>query len=230
MRLLDLFCGAGGAAMGYYQAGFTEIVGVDIVPQPNYPFRFVQADALTPPFRLEDFDLVHASPPCQAYSTLSVMPNARSYPELVEPVRNLLSDAGVSYVIENVAGSPLVNPLVLCGSQFGLVTSDGRGLRRHRLFEAPWLFTLVPPCIHPERTIGVYGGKARDIALEKRHYAQPKDTRGAPVGVVLDWKHAEEAMGIDWMTRAEMSEAIPPAYTKFIGEQVLVQALEVVDG
>ena len=225
MRLLDLFCGAGGAAMGYHRAGF-EVVGVDINPQPNYPFEFAQGDALTVLdmglWRM-GFDVIHASPPCQGYSTLRVMPNAREHPLLVERVRGGCQLTGLPYVIENVVGAPLLNPLMLCGSMFGLQSNDGRGLRRHRLFEIhPSSLDLsAPPCVHPPRTIGIYGEKARDIAQEKRHYAQPKATRGKPIGVVLPWSQAEEAMDIDWMTRKEMCESIPPAYTAFIGRQLI---------
>ena len=116
MRLLDLFCGAGGAAMGYHRAGFDEIVGIDIVPQPNYPFTFVQGDALVPPIDLDAFDLIHASPPCQAYSIANRLGHmdATRYPRFIEPTRALL--AGRVSVIENVEGAPLVEPYTLCGS------------------------------------------------------------------------------------------------------------------
>ena len=113
MRLLDLFCGAGGAAMGYHRAGF-EVVGIDIAPQPNYPFEFVQADAME--FPLDGFDAIHASPPCQAYTALAT----GKHPRLIEPMRERLASSGVPWVIENVVGAPLRQPVLLCGSMFGL--------------------------------------------------------------------------------------------------------------
>ena len=207
MRLLDLFCGAGGAAMGYHQAGFTEIVGVDIDPQPNYPFEFVQADwdEYTTLTWIRDFDLIHASPPCQAYSTLKHSPGASEYPDLVEKVRSALMSFGIPYVIENVVGAPIQGP-ILCGSQFGL-QADGFELRRHRVFESSFLF-MVEPCRHRLPVLGVYG----DLSKNSR-----PSTRGVKAGI----KQAEALMGIDWMTPSELVEAIPPAYTKFIGEQFL---------
>lgn len=152
---------------------------------------------------------------------MKVMTNARDHPLLVPEMRHRLRCAGVPWVMENVVGAPLNDPIMLCGSMFGLRSSAGHSLRRHRLFECePRLFGLLPPCSHTGPTIGVYGDKARDMALEKRHYAKPKATRGKPVGVVLEWHLAEEAMGADWMTRHELSESIPPAYTEFIGQQL----------
>ena len=216
---MDLFCGAGGAAMGYSRAGF-EVVGVDIKPQPNYPFEFHQADAMTYP--LEGFDVIHASPPCQAYSALKTMTNRRDgHPELIEGVRERLSSAGVPWVIENVFGAPLVSPVVLCGSQFGLSSDTGYELRRHRYFEASFWFLAPGPCRHSGKTAGVYGSKVRDIAKEKRHYAQPADTRGSPVGVVLPQVVGHDVIGIDWMKIGELSEAIPPAYTEYIGTRLM---------
>ena len=138
-RLLDLFCCAGGAAKGYNQAGF-DIVGVDITPQPNYPFPFVQADALQldPKFLLS-FDAVHASPPCQSYSVLAKRTgNGSSWPRLIEPVREMLVQSGLPYVIENVVGAPLLNPIQLCGTMF-----PGLRVLRHRLFEVN--VEVVPP-------------------------------------------------------------------------------------
>lgn len=201
MRLLDLFCGAGGAAMGYHQAGFTEIVGVDIVPQPNYPFEFVQGDALQPPIRLEAFDFIHASPPCQAFTVARVI-HRREHPDLIQPTRAILESSGVDWVIENVPGAPLRKDLELCGSMFGLESKNGR-LRRHRIFELSWPGPiLVPPHQHHGKTISVFGHG------------------GHVYHGVEDWR---EVMDMPWATRDELAEAIPSAYTKFIGEQFLTQ-------
>lgn len=217
-RLLDLFCGAGGAGEGYHRAGF-DVVGVDINPQPRYPFEFHQADAMTYP--LDGFDVIHASPPCQAYCALKTMTNSKEHPELVGEIRERLIENGKPWVIENVFGAPLNHPVMLCGSHFNLKAADGYSLRRHRYFEMS-IYMLSPfACSHGKKTVGVYGGKARDIALEKRHYALPKETRGEPVGVVLPQTTGREAMGIDWMNMRELSESIPPAYTEWIGKQLM---------
>ncbi len=213
VRLLDLFCGAGGAAVGYHRAGFDEIVGVDVVPQPHYPFEFVQADAMTYP--LDGFDLIHASPPCQAYSTLRHAPGGGEYPDLVELTRRRLVESGVPYVIENVIGAPLLNPITLCGSHFHLrigraVDSDAAELRRHRLFETS--FPLMAfPCLHLYKTVlGVYG----DLAVKRR-----PSTRGVKAGA----QEARDLMEIDWMTDKELVQAIPPAYTEWIGREFLAE-------
>lgn len=128
-KLLDLFCGAGGAAMGYHRAGF-EVVGVDIKPQPRYPFAFVQGDVLKPPVDTSAFDVIHASPPCQGYSTQTADPSR--HPRLIERVREMLVATGLQYVVENVEGArrAMRDPVRLCGSSFGL------DLRRHRHFES----------------------------------------------------------------------------------------------
>lgn len=194
MRLLDLFCGAGGAAMGYHQAGFDEIVGVDIQPQPNYPFTFIQADALAPPVRLENFDLIHASPPCQAYSTALRHRSTGDYPKLIEQTRRLIETQ--PYVIENVQGAPLPSAFNLCGSAFGLP------FWRHRRFETSW-FMFAPPCVHDKPPLNPYNSKSRI-----------RD--GLRFGSMRAYG---DAMGLDWMqTTREITEAIPAAYTKFIGE------------
>ena len=148
-RLLDLFCGAGGAAMGYHRAGF-EVVGVDINPQPRYPFEFHQADALEYP--LAGFDAIHASPPCQRFSTMTKRwARSSSHSDLIEPTRSRLRESMLPYVIENVAGAPLVGPIRLCGSSFGLP------VRRHRLFEMSSPPLLVPPCQHDGPALQVTG-------------------------------------------------------------------------
>jgi DNA (cytosine-5)-methyltransferase 1 len=209
MRLLDLFCGAGGAAMGYHQAGFTEIVGVDINPQPNYPFTFIQGDALEPPVNLDDFDLVHASPPCQDYSR-AMRHLAHPQPRLIDPVRRLL--VGSTWVIENVEGAPLVTSqtlsgrqgMMLCGTQFGL------RVYRHRLFETNWPVTRGGSCLHHDPAMNPHNVKGRERI--RREFGEGDPER--------PWR---EAMGVGWMKRQEAREAIPPAYTKFIGEQFLSQ-------
>ena len=214
MRLLDLFCGAGGAAMGYHQAGFTDIVGVDIVPQPNYPFTFIQGDALEPPVRLEDFDLIHASPPCQRYSVAaSIHGNSDTHPDLVAPTQTLLN--GYAYVIENVPGAPVRRDAVLCGSMFPPLE-----VRRHRLFELsdPWI-VLTPPCEHSRPKFTVFGHSV----LRLGHREDSSDRERFPLRERASIEDGRRAMGIDWMNRDELSEAIPPAYTKYIGEQFLTQ-------
>ncbi len=208
-RLLDLFCGAGGAGMGYYRAGF-EVVGVDIAPQPHYPFEFHQADALT--FPLDGFDFVHASPPCQDYVQWNNL-NAERYgsrvehPRLIAPTRELLQSAGLPYVIENVVGSELEQPTMLCGSMFGL------GVRRHRLFESNMLLMRSPGCRHTRDEVAVYG------KLDGRRIWTRVD--GSEVRAPKTLEQASASMGIDWMTWDELREAIPPAYTEFIGGQLL---------
>ena len=205
-RLLDLFCCAGGAGMGYHQAGF-DVVGVDIKPQPNYPFEFVEADALTlsPGLIGLEFDAVHASPPCQAYSNAQRL-RSREHPDLIGATRELLIASELPFVIENVLGAPLRDPYTLCGGMFGLQ------VYRHRLFE-----TNVPLWTphHPPHT-----------AKQAKMGRPPKD--GEFIQVVGNFsgvEYARKAMGIDWMTRDELREAIPPAFTRFIGKQ-LVQAIE----
>jgi len=211
-RLLDLFCGAGGAAVGYHRAGF-EVVGVDIKPQPRYPFAFVQADALETlrEWTWENeisFDAIHASPPCQAFTDLKDMHNAIRHEDLLTPTRELLEATGLPYVIENVEGAPMSPTVTLCGSSFGL-GAEGARLQRHRHFETNWPL-LGPPCAHgvSSRVIGVYGGHGRD----RRRTVKTQD---------FSTEARREAMGIDWMTGSELSQAIPPAYTELIGHQLM---------
>jgi DNA (cytosine-5)-methyltransferase 1 len=217
-RLLDLFCGAGGAAMGYHRAGF-EVVGVDLKPQPNYPFEFIQDDALLILSRLTEgrdiagggyvlgnFDAIHASPPCQAHSTLGSLWRDREHPDLVPQTRELLCATGLPYVIENVVGAPLHDPFLLCGSMFGLC-ANGRQLRRHRIFESN-VFVMRPVCQHRGQPVGVYG-----------HGGGGSMTRGYK-GTAQEYR---EAMGIDWATRAEIAQAIPPAYCEHVGGFLLVE-------
>jgi DNA (cytosine-5)-methyltransferase 1 len=221
-RLLDLFCGAGGAAMGYHRAGF-DILGVDIHPQPNYPFRFMQADALTV---LENwwiqqevgaFAAIHASPPCQAHTSMqSVSRNGHAHPDLIAPVRELLQQTGLPYVIENVVGAPLDDPITLCGSSFGLgVTRHDTGkwhdLRRHRLFETSWRFGLTPPCAHTAGTIGIYGDHLR--WGRRSSQGELSGLEALRLGGI--------AMQIEWMTWPQLVQAIPPVYTEWVGEALL---------
>ena len=222
-RLLDLFCGVGGASVGYARAGF-EVVGVDIDPQPHYPFEFIQADALAADILLADgrhWDAIHASPPCQAYSVTRYTSSVQ-HPELVEPVRELLRATQLPYVIENVVGAPLIDPITLCGSMFNLQTADDRDgqplyLRRHRLFESN-----VP--LHAPRCLcryfkaagikcgGVYGGGSTD-----RNHAEQVG-RG---GYTPNGPTRRRLMGIEWGTLKALNQAIPPAYTEYIGRQLM---------
>jgi DNA (cytosine-5)-methyltransferase 1 len=211
VKLLDLFCGAGGAAMGYARAGF-EVVGVDIEPQPHYPFAFIQADASAPPIRLEDFDLIHASPPCQFYASLA---KGNGHWRSIPPTRALLKQAGRPYVIENIADAKwdMRSPVQLCGSNFGL------GVRRHRMFETSFPM-MVPPCT-PQTEIRAYYGKKGWLVWTPGGAQVQKAGRKPILRGSVD--QAPDDMGIDWMTWDELREAIPPAYTQFIGEQLMEQ-------
>ena len=207
-RLLDLFCGAGGAAMGYHRAGF-EVVGVDIKPQKRFPFESVQADALEYVAQHgRDFDAIHASPPCQAYSRLRHLPwlKGKKYWDSLPPTRSALVACGVPWVIENVEGAPL-SGVLLCGTMFGLP------IYRHRIFEASFGM-LGPP--HGKHTHVIAAGK--NLGNRGRLNTWGKaGVGGHHGGVALK----REAMGIDWMTGAELSQAIPPAYTEWIGAQLM---------
>jgi DNA (cytosine-5)-methyltransferase 1 len=221
-RLLDLFCKAGGAAMGYYRAGF-DVVGVDIRPQPRYPFEFHQADALT--FPLDGFDAIHASPPCQRYSSSSAANRnaqprlfvtrgahrAKEYPDLLGPTRERLVASGLPWVIENVPGAPMTAHVVLCGCMF-----DGLGVYRERWFETnPVLYGLSLMHRHAETRICVAGNGTSSW------YRQKTGIKNRSVDAI------RAAMGIDWMSRSELAQAIPPAYTEYIGRRLLA-ALEAV--
>ena len=212
LRALDLFCCAGGASTGLHRAGF-EVVGVDVVKHERYPFEFVQADATSYP--LDGFDFIWASPPCQGYTALRHAPGAKGAPLLIDVVRNRMpSDR--PWVIENVeeARWAMNNPVLLCGSMFNL-GAQGCRTQRHRLFETN--FSLPQPeCRHDERpVIGVYGGHARKRSAQ----AGGRGTKDVWVGGHK--AAASEALGIDWMTLAEMSESIPPAYAEYIGRAAI---------
>lgn len=211
MRCLDLFCGAGGAAMGYHQAGF-EVVGWDIEHHPDYPFEHHVGDALgvlADVDYVQSFDLVHASPPCQAYSTATR--DRSRHPDLVGQVRDLLNAAGVPYIIENVPQAPLRDPVMLCGSSFGL------RVRRHRAFESTHPLTS-PGCRHREAgpVVGVYGDHP-----DRREYRRPDGSRRGAKATSLE--DAQDAMGIGWMSWGDLAEAIPPAYTEYLGGQAITQ-------
>lgn len=211
MRILDLFCGAGGASMGYHQAWpDAEIVGVDNVPMPHYPFTFVQGDAMNPPVDLDAFDLIHASPPCQEYS-ITRRTHSNVHPELVDDVRVMLR--GYTYVIENVVGAPMPTQptldgafgTVLCGTMFGL------RLHRHRLFESSEPLP-VGDCGTLALTINPYN------SVQRRRWATVAEMEGftSPTNLFCN------EMDVGWMSQDEGLEAIPPAYTEWIGQQLSV--------
>jgi len=222
-RLLDLFCGAGGAAVGYHRAGF-EVVGVDIKPQPHYPFPYIQMDAielmhlfldrgqmksqgycLGEWYGIKDFDAYHASPPCQEYSrTKSLHPHI-TYPDLLSEVRTLLFSTGKPWIIENVVGAPFNHWIMLCGSMFGLRTY------RHRRFESSFLMMQPEHPKHIERVLN------RGYNPNWTGFFCVTGGGNAPVAVM------KQAIGIDWMTRAEFTQAIPPAYTEYIGKYLMEQ-------
>lgn len=206
-RLLDLFCGAGGAGMGYHRAGF-HVVGVDVETQSRYPFDCIKADALELLASGNlDFDAIHASPPCQRFSSMTKRwKRSKSHPDLIEECRRLLLKIGKPFVIENVVGAPLRADLLLCGSMFSL------RVRRHRVFECSFQVAERLPCNHAAqgKTIGVYG-----------HAGGSSKRDGLRFSGTDQWR---EAMGIDWMTGKELAQAIPPAYTQYIGK-LLVAAL-----
>ena len=196
--------------MGYARAGF-EVVGVDLSPQPNYPFEFIQADALTLDRDfLESFDAVHASPPCQSYSDLAKRNgNGHMWPRLIEPVRALLVSLGVPYIMENVEGAPLLDPVVLCGTMFPELR-----VIRHRLFESN--VTLMAPAHQKHPLVFTHDKRKSHYGKLDQNVAFVQVTGGGNCSIA----NARIAMGIDWMTKGELNEAIPPAYTEYLGRQV----------
>ncbi len=229
-KLLDLFCGAGGCSVGYHRAGF-DVVGVDNRPMPRYPFEFHQADALE--FladHAQEFDAIHASPPCQAFTSMRFLGKGagKNALDLVDVTRRVLMATGKKWIIENVIGAPLRKPLLmLCGSMFSL------NVRRHRIFESNAAL-LGQRCQHRKfKPVAVWGDgrfsrqEARAKARKERYVAvygdNPQETNGMRPG----WNRAEtlkeasDAMGIDWMVWKEITQAIPPAYTQFIGKQLI---------
>ncbi len=215
-RLLDLFSGAGGAAMGLYRAGF-DVTGVDIKPQPHYPafhdaeyathFKFYQADALT--FPLEGYDVYWASPPCQAYTRAGQQwrKQGKEYPELIVVTRMRLKATGKPYIIENVQGAPLINPVTLNGSFFNLK------VRRTRIFECNFL--IIAPLLPKE---------------PPSHYRMGRPVKDGdiitPVGHFSNVGYAQKQMGIDWMTQSELAQAIPPAYSEYLGKYLMKAVLQ----
>ena len=208
MKLLDLFCGVGGASAGYAAAGF-DVTGIDLKHGKRYPYTYIRGDVLT---YLQDldflrsFDVIHASPPCQTHSITQHLRNAQgkttSKVDLIPQTRAALIASGKPYIIENVPGSPLIDPIQLCGSSFNLK------VRRHRLFESNLQLT-GSVCDHKNqgKPVGIYGSMRDEI---------PK---GGHTAKTIE--EAREAMGINWMIWGELVEAIPPVYTYTIGKQLI---------
>ena len=218
-RLLDLFCCAGGAGKGYADAGF-EVVGVDIDPQPNYPFEFHQADAIE--FVRDhghEFDAIHASPPRQTFSRTKTL-HDNEHPDLIKPTRDALVASGKPWVMENVVGAPLIDPIKLSGQHFNMTAPDVDGvplkLVRNRLFESNILLR-VPDSFHANRhiqTASIYGAGG---GWTPRHRDNP-DRRG---GHIPHTDVIKKLLGIDWMTKHEMSQSIPPVFTEWVGGQII---------
>ena len=203
-KLLDLFCCAGGAAKGYYDAGF-EVVGIDIEPQPQYPYKFILSDALE---YLEkhgnEYDVIHASPPCQGYSHLTPKEHKGNHEKLIDKLRVLLVRVGKPYIIENVAGAKneLIEPIKLCGSMFNL------RCQRHRFFETSFALNVEMKCDHSQIPLLVTTASKASRELRQKLGMKPKTVKNAPL-----------AYGIDWMNFNGLKECIPPAYTQWIGER-----------
>lgn len=220
LRLLDLFCKAGGCSVGYHRAGF-EVEGVDIEQQPNYPFKFTQMDAIEylKTQDLSKFDVIHASPPCQKFSRVQSLGIARNgsykeHPDLIEPIRQILKLLGKPYVIENVAGAPLINCFMLCGSMFDLK------VYRHRYFESNMFMWVPEHYPHDDTTPSAGNGVSPKGFIS---VCGSGGVKGMNSKQIL--KYWSMAMGIDWMNRAELAQAIPPAYTEWIGKQ-LIEAIQ----
>lgn len=222
--MLDLFCGAGGASKGYDEAGF-DVVGVDHKPQPRYPYLFCQMDAMEALERLlagkklvfrqkdeariiylQSISAIHASPPCQAYSVAT--PDKSKHPDLIGPVRELLKKTGKPYVIENVPGAPLCGYITLCGLMFDLKVF------RHRWFECNWRIQNMPHISHKGKAIGEGYFSVCGNSGGWTKWGKKKVRKG-------NIKECRDAMGIDWMTRKEIVQAVPPAYTKYIGTELM---------
>jgi len=203
-KLLDLFCGAGGAAMGYWRAGF-DVTGVDIAPQPRYPFEFVQADAMTYP--LDGYDAYHGSAPCQDHTPLAALVGGHGNGWMLAATRDRLAATGKPYVLENVPSAPMRVDLTLCGHMWGLRN------RRHRWFEFVGCLFVPPQPRHVHRP-----GVRTATRQRRQRWAEGWDVSvTGDVGVYV----GPEALGIDWMNGDELSQAIPPAYTEYIGSCLL---------
>ena len=218
-RLLDLFCGAGGSAVGYSRAGFDEIVGVDNRPMKRYPFTFVQADALEyVAAHGREFDAIHASPPCQGYSRLRHLPwlKGRTWPKLIEPLRPLLMWTARPWVMENVEDAPL-DGITLCGLMFDLP------VYRHRVFESSE--ALLQPSHGRHQVVIGHGRMVNDRRKGTLNAGSSKGAWGQQTIVTVaggQFRKAdgERALGIDWMINDELAEAIPPAFTEYVGRQL----------
>lgn len=218
--LLDLFCGIGGSSKGYHDAGF-DVVGVDNQSQPDYPFPFFRADALEflDQLRVGGYKIqgkkiavVHASPPCQKFVSLGKGTNFKGFsykPDELTPTREMLKQLTDEFVwvIENVPGAPMDKPITLCGSMFDLRIEEGY-LQRHRLFESNRMLMVPGPCNHQGQAIGVYGNGRGGGAMRNR---------------TANADQARRLMGIDWGNRAGITQAVPPAYTEYLGKQILEQ-------
>lgn len=218
-KLLDLYCCAGGAAKGYHDAGF-EVIGVDIVDRPNYPYEFIKADALEVLKDMEfvnQFDAIHASPPCQCYSKLKYLSNnvekwEKEHVDLVAPTRELLMKTGKSYVIENVEGAPLINPIKLYGSQF-----ENMYTQRPRLFESNILLRQPENRPVKHKTLKLGEGPAEDGYITVAGTRPPKGMNEIQTKLYYGFALG----GIDWMSLEELTQAIPPCYTEFLGKQII---------
>jgi len=206
MIALDLFCGAGGASVGIYKAGFDEVIGVDNVQQPNYPYHFILDDAIEfMEHGLDEFDFIWASPPCQAYTWAGAQHRNRGveYPDLVDVTRQLLQESGKPYIIENVVGAPLINPVTLCGTMFPELK-----VFRHRVFESNVPLVVERKCAHA-------GHKAKSRRGDNGDFFT---VVGHNTGTHAEWA---DAMRIDWMNKKELTQAIPPAYSEYLVKQVM---------
>lgn len=218
-KLLDLFSGAGGAAKGYYDAGF-EVTGVDIVDRPNYPYKFIQADAMEIMKDIEflkQYQVVHASCPCQHYSKLKYLSNniekwEEEHVDLIAETRELLTKAGVIFVLENVEGAPLINPIKLCGSQF-----ENMYTQRPRLFESNIPLRKPDNPVVRHKTLKLGQGPAEDGYITVAGTRPPKGMNLVQAKLYYGFALG----GIDWMTLEELTQAIPPVYTEFIGKQII---------
>lgn len=207
-RALDLFCGAGGASMGIHLAGY-EVTGVDLVPMPDYPFDFIQADAVeylseNMDSIKKEYDFIWASPPCQAYTwSAKGRRNAGTeYPDLVEPVRQLLNESGLPYIIENTPGAPLIDPVLLCGTMFPTLK-----VFRHRLFESNMELAVEMECNH----------KGHEAKKRRNDDGDFFTVAGHHVGTNAEWQNA---MGIEWMKKAQLAQAIPPEFAYYLVKQI----------